>query len=434
VTQIVLLTDKHCGKDQRSAVEAVCIGLLVANLHEIFRNSLDTRFTGTNSPMLRKILLNIHLVLGLTAAALLVVLGLTGSILAFGDSYDRWLNPSLWRVAPQGRPLTESSLRSTVEDAFPDDRVRTIDIGDRVSAQVFTLASGAMVFVNPYSGTILGTRQNREGAAFLKTVRKIHTRLGAGYMGRWVVDIATIYLLLLIPTGLYLWWRKKRLTIAWRKSRVRINWDLHSAAGAYAAFFLLVLSVTGFFIGFEGALFWVTRSTPQPEAPRVRSTAPANAGTPGANLDTVLVAAGREFPKLRAARIRLPGAPRDPYVVEEQTPVWTAGAARSMVYVDRYTGGVLRVADARQFTRGYRAYRINLAIHTGEMMGSVWQFLELSSGLLLGLVTVTGVVIWVLKKRVAVFFPALPGRHVGATDREFTAAAGSRKDLPNPAT
>jgi len=356
--------------------------------------------------MIRTLLFKVHLVLGLLAAVVLIILGLTGSILAFDGYYDRWLNPSLWRATPQAHRISETALQNIVQRKYASVAIERIDIADTNSAHVFTLANGTRVFVDPYTGAVLGTRGDAEAGSLLKTVKRLHTRLGSGYTGRLVVDIATIQMVPLIPTGLYLWWKKKRLTVAWRRSFPRINWDLHNALGAYASPFLLLLCVSGFFIAFEGALFWVTRSTPQPSSRPVHSLRPVNAGVRDITVDQALAAADRVFPALPTARIRLPGGPLSTYVIEKYTPQWVAGSARSAVFLDRYSGKVLRVDDARLYTIGYRAYRINLAIHTGEILGLPSRIVLAISSLLLPLLAITGFLMWLKRRRLAARTPS----------------------------
>ena len=46
----------------------------------------------------RKFWLKVHLYLGLFAGAVFVLIGLTGSLLAFGSTLDAWLNPELMTV------------------------------------------------------------------------------------------------------------------------------------------------------------------------------------------------------------------------------------------------------------------------------------------------------------------------------------------------
>ena len=80
--------------------------------------------------MMRKILLNVHLVVGLLAAVVLVIVGLTGSILAFDGYYDGWLNPSLYRATPQAHRISEASLQSNVHRRYASVAIERIDMAD----------------------------------------------------------------------------------------------------------------------------------------------------------------------------------------------------------------------------------------------------------------------------------------------------------------
>jgi uncharacterized iron-regulated membrane protein len=54
---------------------------------------------------LRLFMRDLHLIGGLVAVVFLVVLGFTGSIMAFETDIDRRLNPSRFRVVPHNKPL-----------------------------------------------------------------------------------------------------------------------------------------------------------------------------------------------------------------------------------------------------------------------------------------------------------------------------------------
>ena len=108
-------------------------------------------------------------------------------------------------------------------------------------------------------------------------------------------------------------------------------------------------------------------------------------------VDEALAAADRVFPELPTTRIRLPGGPLSTYVIEKYSPQWIAGSARSAAFIDRYSGEALRVDNARLATFGYRAYRINMAIHTGEILGLPSRIVLAISSLLLPLLSITGI-------------------------------------------
>ena len=76
----------------------------------------------------RKVILKVHLYLGLTAALFLLLLGITGSIMAFEGDIDHWVHPHDWYVAPGDHRLSEAGLIANVERRVFPARVSMIQI------------------------------------------------------------------------------------------------------------------------------------------------------------------------------------------------------------------------------------------------------------------------------------------------------------------
>src|SRR5882762_9053792 len=105
----------------------------------------------------RKLLLTVHLWLGLVAAFFLVILGLTGSIIAFENDIDHWLHPGLWYVALRGQPIPEGVLIAKVEQQFAPARVTSVQSPrERNLAHLMQLTDRTTVLLNPYDGSVLG--------------------------------------------------------------------------------------------------------------------------------------------------------------------------------------------------------------------------------------------------------------------------------------
>ena len=347
---------------------------------------------------MRKFLLTVHCYVGLAVAVFLVVAGLTGSILVFGSDYDHWLHPSLWRVMPEGALPTEQELVDRVERQLEIQgstaRVEQIDFSGRRSAQVFALTDGRMVFVNPYGGAILGTRDRPSAVEnFLADVEALHVRLLAGNTGEWIVDLATAALLLLVPTGVYLWWNKKRVTIKWTASWRRITWDLHNVSGIYGFVLVFLLAATGLLLAFETPLYWMVHSKPWNPGPLPRSVVAEGAQRTVRmpDLDDFMSAADRALPDAEIYQLDLPMRPRSPVQVLKHGP---GMAGHSTVYLDRYSARVLRVDDLRKLPRAYRAHFINQAIHMGTIIGLPSKILLSLSSLVLVISVITGCIIW----------------------------------------
>jgi uncharacterized iron-regulated membrane protein len=352
---------------------------------------------------LRKFWIIVHRYVGLATAAFLVVSGLTGSILAFEGEYDRLMHSSLWRVEPEASRLNEQDLFDRVEHEMTSPGSReTVEqiqiIGDR-TAQVFSLTDGRQVYVNPYNGSILGTRERGPSTSekFFYSVRQLHVRLLAGNVGRWVVDIATGALLLLVPTGIYLWWKKKRASLNLKASWPQINWDLHNVLGLYGFVVMLLLASTGLLIEFEAPLYWVSGSNPQHVEAIPRSTVPEGAaGTFRVpNLDEFMLAAEKAVPGSQVNQIQLPMRPRSPVRLQTRR----LGTDRhNTVFLDRYDGHVLRVDNANRQTSAFRAHSVNQAIHMGTLWGLPSRIMMSLSSLVVVVSVVTGFAIWWRKK------------------------------------
>jgi uncharacterized iron-regulated membrane protein len=342
---------------------------------------------------LRHLLLKVHLYVGLAAAMFLIVAGVTGAILAFDTDYDRWMHPSLWSITPRDNRLTKEALLDQVEAQFAPTRVEQIEMGDGI-VHVFTLTSGQRVFIDPYSGEVRGVRNGSSKVErVLWLVEQFHVRLMAGPVGQWIVDASTLAILLLIPTGLVLWWRKQQWRIGWTGSWRRINWDLHNAVGIYGCAVLLMLCVTGLFLASDRALLWVTRTSAWHVPPLPRSVV-ADPPRRRLDLDRLALAADRALPATPTYAIRLPLRDRSPVQFLKRAP---GAAGRSTVFVDQYAGTILRVDDFSTLPGGYRAREIVRAIHTGDVLGAPGRVLMSLSSLGLVSLAVTGTLLWWLK-------------------------------------
>jgi len=349
----------------------------------------------------RKWILKIHLWIGLASAAFLIVMGLSGAIIAFENDYDHWFSPSLWYVTPQPQRVSQQALADTVQQKFAPAKVVAIYLQDSRYdlAQVYFLSNDLEVHVNPYDGAILGTRDHGPRINEVVNVihqlhiRLVHIRIGSTDIGKILVEIAGVEMLLTIPTGIWLWWKKKQYKINWKSSWWRINWDLHSAVGIYSVLFLTLATVTGFFISFENPLYWITKSGPLERVQAPRSVQP-NGTSHTVDLDAVLRASDEALPNAVPVAVGFPRGPKGVWVIQKRVPEDQSRSVHSTVYVDQFSGKVLKVEDFNQISAGYRAVRINRSIHTGDYWGLPSRIVLSASSALLAVMAVTGVIIW----------------------------------------
>ena len=79
---------------------------------------------------------------------------------------------------------------------------------------------------------------------------------------------------------------------------------------------------------------------------------------------------------------------------EKRVPQDASLTVHSAVYIDQYTGKVLRVEDFNKISAGYRAVRINRSMHTGDYWGLPGHIILSLSSFLLSITAITGIVIW----------------------------------------
>jgi len=361
------------------------------------------------SPTARKIVLTVHLYLGLAAGIFLAILGLTGSVMAFEGDLDHWLHPDLWYVTPGQKLLPENDLVSIAQNRF-HSRVLVVQF-PRASnlAQLMQMTDGTAVYLNPYDGSVLGSKVGQNNSdRVLGYIHQIHLRLvpdprsapQLAEMGKIVVSCAGLVLLLLAPTGVILWWRAKRLTVQFKAANFKIPWhrvfhDSHQAIGIYAALFLAIASFTGILIGFgfgEKFFYAVTKSSPPPRPQPVPSTLAPQA--PSIMADEVLDIARHALPNATPSVMVRPMRPTGSYTVLMRVPEETSDAVHSSVAIDQYSGKVLAVHNFLTESAGYRAIRFNRSIHTGDIFGLASHIVVSLSSLALAAMVLTGFVIW----------------------------------------
>lgn len=347
---------------------------------------------------MRKLLFNLHLYGALIVGIFVVIIGVTGSIMAFEEDLDRLFHPELFKVQPQGELLPASALFQAAAQAFPGQKIGNIRFAQSPdSSAVFVVSGPRQVFMDPYTGKILGSRSP---VTVLTTIHMIHLRLLMGPPGGNIVAIATGVLLFLVLSGLYLWWPLKRVTIKWGASARRIHFDIHNTAGIYSAAFLLVLGITGIVVHFDDSFEKYLHE--QAGTKKISKNLPSTGqhGERRVSPDQAVAIALEALPGAKPLSLSIPGNPKGSYLVAVRFPEDLTPGGRSWVNVDQYNGRVLGLQNSRTVAAGTRTIIINRAIHTGDLFGYPTKILVALSSLMLVIQAITGYYMWWKKLRV----------------------------------
>jgi len=356
---------------------------------------------------LRRIASWIHLYGGLALGIVLIVISVSGSALVFKDPIDRWLRPDLRQVEVGGSWVSLDEMMAAVRAAYPGDRPYLVEMPDDAagSVTVWLGPDAPRVFVNPYRGTLLGTRGPDEGV--VNTLSALHINLFAGGIGLKMVGVLGLLLVVLTVTGLILWWPRRlqalwaALRIAWRHGSLRFNYDLHRAGGFYTTIFLLLTALTGAAFAFyptaKHLVNTATASEPWPPAPPTVEVPPDSSRDPDQiGYEAALQSALKRLPGAEPSFMYVPATPTEPLTVRLRTPQEWHPNGRSFVHAhpnpDR--GAILRVDDAREAPLGARLLQTFYPLHIGAVGGLLGKVLYVIFGLAPAVLTVTGTVIW----------------------------------------
>lgn len=372
----------------------------------------------------RTILFWTHLTAGLVAGIVILIMSVTGTLLTFQQSVLKIVERSQRYVEPPesgAHRLDIDSLLACVRAAVPEAEASTVtlDSDPRVSASV-ALGQRGTVFVNPYTGEVLGTGSAR-ARAFYRSVTSWHRYLSVEgehrATARAITGACNAAFLVLAITGLYLWWPRQW---TWRhvsavtlfRSGLRgkardFNW--HNVIGFWCAPILVVLTATGMVISYSWAsnLVYTLTGSPRPAAAAGRGGGPGaeNAGRgngrgdargstgrepaggnraerspdpaspagdgfiSGVTLESLVARASRQIPTWRTMIVRLPPRPGGPVAVSMSDREHWNSYARSTLTLDSRTGADIRWEPYAATSRGQKLRGWMRFAHTGELGG-----------------------------------------------------------------
>lgn len=347
---------------------------------------------------MRKLLLQIHLWTGLIAALFLLLLGVSGAIVAFENELDRALNPKLSYVQPQPQSLTLDAITQKLLSRYPSGtKIDGFELPQRPDLSMFvglTDPSGKQIglVVDPYSGEILGDDANANH--FVSKVHQFHTHLLAGEVGKQIAGWSAVLLLLLSITGIVLWWRAGIFRVR-RGSAVRFNFELHNTVGVLSSVFLIIFAWTAICIHWERPVGRIAQQmSPAPPAQPAAPSTPVP-GTAPLSPDRLLQIARSTLPEAKAVFLQMPSRPKQPASVALKFPEDYTPLGRTRMTIDPYSGKVLRVQSSREMSSPMKyAQMWNREIHTGDIMNMPTRILAAFFSLMLPVLAITGPLIW----------------------------------------
>ena len=378
-----------------------------------------------------------HFYAGLFVAPFMILLALTGIIYLFKPQLDPLMYDHLLNVSPGHHRLSADTQLQRVQATYPQGHISQYlpPINPERSGQ-FVIHDGGRelnVFINPYNGEVLG---EQDAKLNLQAVaRALHGELMIGTLGDRLIELAAGWGVVLVISGLYLWWPRGQSAagILWPRlsRRGRVLWrDLHAVTGFWGAALLLFMLLSGMtWTGFWGkqyaelwnqfpAAMWMDVPASDLEARTLntatRQTVPwAMENTPmptsGANAEHMAHAghsAGPAAPGVTLQQVFETATARKVEPGYSITLPTTAEGVFTIavfaddprndatLHVDQYTGEVLADVRWQHYPTVARVTEMGVMLHEGKMFGSLNQIAILLVCLMILLSSISGLVIW----------------------------------------
>jgi uncharacterized iron-regulated membrane protein len=205
-----------------------------------------------------------HFYAGLFVIPFVLVLALSGTVYLFKPQVERW-EERAFRELPVTRSVASSAQVEAALAAFTGASFHSYRVpaapSDAALVHLSLPDGGGMrdVFVAP-DGAVLGSLDAHTRIA--EIARRLHGQLFLGDGGSRVVELVACWAIVIIITGLYLWWPRGRgvAGVLWPRRRALLR-DLHAVSGFWVTGFALLLLLTGLpWTGVWGEAFGALRA------------------------------------------------------------------------------------------------------------------------------------------------------------------------------
>jgi uncharacterized iron-regulated membrane protein len=341
--------------------------------------------------MLRRILFWCHLIAGVSAGAVVLVMSVTGVALTYQKQVTEWADSAYWPAAEAGVEtprLPISDLVARASERFPGEAPVSIRFYSDPEAPALVSIGGESVYVHPSTGEAT-TGNSVAVRSFFRVMTDWHRWLAdeTRSWGRAITGASNLVFLVIVLSGACLWlprnWSRASLrSVIWFRRGLApkardFNW--HNVFGFWMAIPLILIVASGAVISYPWATNLVYTLTGTEAPLRGGGGAPGGSGPdPGLatdGLDGFVDVATDRVPSWRTITLTLPrnGSPEVSLAIDES--FGGQPQSRSTIVIDRTTGRTLRHDTFQDQNLGQRTRSWLRFVHTGEYYGVVGQTL-----------------------------------------------------------
>lgn len=212
-----------------------------------------------------------HFIAGIISLPFIAVLAITGAIYLFKPQVEEAIIKEEQTIKSNSVRLKKLSYQKQWEIAQQHSKrkLNTMVIPKTNESTEFIagkFGGKQSIYINPYTGKVSGSFQSKD--TWMYTIRKLHGELLGGKIGTKLVELIASWMVVLILSGLYIWFPFKRglkgvFTIRFREGKRILFRDLHAVTGFWISILLLIVLAGGFpwTDVFGGNFKWVQKVT-----------------------------------------------------------------------------------------------------------------------------------------------------------------------------
>ncbi|GAA0904274.1 PepSY domain-containing protein [Rothia nasimurium] len=377
-----------------------------------------------------------HFYAGLFCLPFIVWLATTGMVYLFKPQIEPWLERGYAHVA-HGPALPPSAQVAAALAAVPGSVLNAYELPVTTEQATRVLVGKGpqviRVFVDPSTARVLHVVNDED--RFMRVIFYLHGELLAGTPGSMLVELAASWTIVMLLTGLYLWWprgtRLRGVLLPRLRQGSRIFWrDLHAVTGVWISAMALVLLLSGLpWAKSWGGLLkdarqayshvvvaqdWTTGSADQRRINR-EANAPvtdehagmAGMSMPGMAMDDKTASMPVVAPDYSPIDRIVPGMASQhwpaPVLISppsKRSPFWSAHSdvqdrpRRIDARIDPSTGKIIDVTRFKDRPFLDRLIGYGVALHEGQLFAPLNQVLGVATALGLLLMSVSATVLW----------------------------------------
>ncbi len=358
----------------------------------------------------RKTIFWLHLIAGSVAGVVILIMSVTGVLLAFERQVVAKAENVQIVAAPGSNRLSMEALFAKAREANDQMMPSMVTLrADSAAPVIFNFSREKSLLLNPYTGERLGTGATKT-RAFFSFVTDLHRWLAVSTehraFGKAITGACNLVFFFLVVSGLYLWWPRQ-----WTRSIIRTitrlnfslngkarDWNWHNVIGIWSAIPLLIIVPTGVIMSYGWATNLLYRVTGN-EAPK--RTEGREGGRTRSNMEAgelnlkhfnaMWQIATEKVVEWKTITLRLPTSSKEPMAFTIDCGNGARPDLRSQLSFNSETGEPVSYETYSSYNAGRKLRFWTRWMHTGEAAGMIGQIIAALASLGAAILVWTGI-------------------------------------------